>query len=433
MTTKNPHNNDDDSNAEPICAICLEPYTGRVYLSPCLHSFCAECLLTWVEVSVLCPLCKSKPECFHWGVDTALGMVTTITVAGHSPFYSTLPRIERSGSGDRSGRGTDKGSRVRENGGKENEGRAMTWKDELRNVVMLFKKQQQDKDDEKKLSTLAKDMDCESEKEQSTSNNISTSGKGGIVNTDTGMKRARSRSNSRSRSRSTAPIDSHPFFYGSNEFYSSTTSAVVSDGRLSRQESSTNSASSPTTRTHIGHVTDSIVARIPSTRREVYALGMEPSPEQEFPLADVIRPIDITFLTPFLRQDLQVLTDSQPMDPIILDLIVSLFTQYGSRISERPTSSAGLSERGHANKRQALHDKKSRELDKKKGDGWKAIEQEVAQWISLNPSRDNWSELDMARLFVQEMRRIVKKRWTVNRWNVSVPYVPILPMSPSVS
>ena len=44
-----------------VCAICLEAFVGEdncKQLQPCYHVFHASCFDTWLERSVLCPLCK---------------------------------------------------------------------------------------------------------------------------------------------------------------------------------------------------------------------------------------------------------------------------------------------------------------------------------------------------------------------------------------
>ncbi|KAF9132760.1 hypothetical protein BGW39_011342 [Mortierella sp. 14UC] len=403
-----------DNSTEPICAICLAPYTGRVYLSPCLHSFCASCLSAWVEVSVLCPLCKSKTEKIHWGVDTALGVVHTITVRTSSPFYS----LDGSGSGSR----------------------GMPWRDALKNAAAQARQQEQEQEQEKDdrhegnvaekytaTDTSSSASESEDENTQATRRQDRNS-----VGSSNKRSRSRSASQSQSRSRSTTPIDSHPYLYDSGELFSPHSASL---GQLQRVALATETASTADKRARQSDLeaeTNSapavVVARIPS-RQEVYAVGMEPHPEQDFLLADEIRPIDMTFLTPFLHQDLVVLTNSgtRPLEPIILDLITSLFVMHGGKALS-PSRGVGV----HVQKRQALGTKSTRpQQPPQQADltDWSAIEQEVAQWIALTPSKENWNELDMARLFVREMRRIVKRRWTVKRWNNAVLYKPMSPAS----
>ncbi|KAH7044112.1 hypothetical protein BKA57DRAFT_96786 [Linnemannia elongata] len=408
---------DDTSNTDPICAICLAPYTGRVYLSPCMHSFCASCLSAWVDVSALCPLCKSKPDQIHWGADTALGVLNTITVTSSLPLYANRPdrwrdRREAAAAG------------------------GLTWREALRNVAVQARKDEVKQEqldlastegdlqeggaalDDRSASTTggasqSEDVDgCESVHQQEDQRLA------GRRSSDSHKKRSRSHSRSssrsRSRSRSTTPIDSHP--YDSDALFSSHVN-LFTRGQLREGHGSTDETN-PTAEG--GKDSDTDAAGWRASRQEVYALGLEPTPEQDFPLSDEIRPIDVTFLTPFLQQDLAVLTDSgdRPVDPIILDLIISLFVRHGSSMSSALFLRGGA---GPAHKRQALENK-----DKQPSE-WDAIELEVAQWIALTPSKKSWSELDMARLFVREMRRVVKKRWTVKRWNNSVLYQPMPP------
>ncbi|KAG0290718.1 hypothetical protein BGZ96_005826 [Linnemannia gamsii] len=405
--------NDDTSNTDPICAICLASYTGRVYLSPCMHSFCASCFSAWVDVSVLCPLCKSKPEEIHWGVDTALGVLNTITVTSFSPLYADRRRFQR-------------------------ETGELTWREALKNVA-----RQARKDDEEKEQLAQASADEHDTQENGDALDDTSGSTGGnpesqddeeresvedqrlAASSSRKRSRSRSRSGSRSRSRSKSitPIDSHP--YDSDALFFSSATLLARGDPLHDHESAYDNAPNISER-------DSATERTPS-RQEVYALGMEPSPEQDFPLSDEVRSIDMAFLTPFLQQDLAVLTNSRDraVAPVILDLIRSLFVRHGSNTSAASSSQGG---KGHIHKRQALDikDKKQQDEKVKEPIEWSVIEQEVAQWIALTPSKDNWRELDMARLFVREMRRAVKKRWTVKRWNNSVLYQPI-PASSSAS
>src|SRR5690554_6425723 len=82
----------------PICAICLAPFRGRVYLSPCFHSFCAACISEWLDITVLCPLCKTEPVKVLWGVDTTLGILNTILVSDTKNVSSTSTSSLTSGS-----------------------------------------------------------------------------------------------------------------------------------------------------------------------------------------------------------------------------------------------------------------------------------------------------------------------------------------------
>lgn len=411
---------EDTSNTDPICAICLAPYTGRVYLSPCMHSFCASCLSAWVDVSALCPLCKSKPDQIHWGVDTALGALNTITVTSSSPFYASGPDRWR-----------DRREAAASAGG-------LTWREALRNVAVQARK---DEEEQEQLDLARMDADLqeggaaladtsalttggasesEEEDECESVHQQEDQRLAGRRNGDSKKKRprshSRSSSRSRSRSRSTTPIDSHP--YDSDALFSSHAS-LFARGQLGLGHGSADEIN-PTAEG--GKELDTDKAGRTVSRQEVYALGLEPTLEQDFPLADEIRPIDVTFLTPFLQQDLGVLTNSgdRPVDPLILDLIISLFVRHGSRVSSALIPRGA----GQAHKRRALENKDRQSSE------WDAIELEVAQWIALTPSKENWNEMNMARLFVREMRRVIKKRWTVKRWNNNVLYQPMPPSSP---
>ena len=153
----------------------------------------------------------------------------------------------------------------------------------------------------------------------------------------------------------------------------------------------------------------------PPDRKMVYVLGMEPSPAEAFPLARQILPSDMTLLMPFLEQDLAILTDScpEPVDPIILAHISSVFQRHGGG----PASISPHTTRGHAH----AH---GRGGDVREG-LWDVIEQEVLEWITLTPG-PGMTERVMAWLFVQEMRRIARRRWRIGNWNHQVKYVPLI-------
>jgi hypothetical protein len=45
-----------------VCAICLLPWTQRTYLIDCMHSFCFDCIASWLKQQKTCPLCKQPPR-----------------------------------------------------------------------------------------------------------------------------------------------------------------------------------------------------------------------------------------------------------------------------------------------------------------------------------------------------------------------------------
>ncbi|KAL6101551.1 uncharacterized protein ACO6RY_16777 [Pungitius sinensis] len=49
---------------EQTCAVCLEEFRSRDELGvcPCSHSFHKKCLLKWLEIRSVCPMCN-KPIC----------------------------------------------------------------------------------------------------------------------------------------------------------------------------------------------------------------------------------------------------------------------------------------------------------------------------------------------------------------------------------
>ncbi|KAG7229929.1 hypothetical protein INR49_009649 [Caranx melampygus] len=49
---------------EQMCAVCLEEFRSRDELGvcPCSHAFHKKCLLKWLEIRSVCPMCN-KPIC----------------------------------------------------------------------------------------------------------------------------------------------------------------------------------------------------------------------------------------------------------------------------------------------------------------------------------------------------------------------------------
>ena len=49
------------------CPICLEKIKDEK-ITKCNHKFCKECLETWLNVNISCPICREKlpcPRCMH--------------------------------------------------------------------------------------------------------------------------------------------------------------------------------------------------------------------------------------------------------------------------------------------------------------------------------------------------------------------------------
>ncbi|XP_029117690.2 uncharacterized protein [Elaeis guineensis] len=51
-----------DGVREEECVICLEKFDARAEVSkiPCSHAFHSRCIIQWLEVSNLCPICRSQ-------------------------------------------------------------------------------------------------------------------------------------------------------------------------------------------------------------------------------------------------------------------------------------------------------------------------------------------------------------------------------------
>ncbi len=53
---------DDDGGSRPVCVICCDEFVAGtvVKLLPCMHSFCAECIDSWLARDTHCPICKES-------------------------------------------------------------------------------------------------------------------------------------------------------------------------------------------------------------------------------------------------------------------------------------------------------------------------------------------------------------------------------------
>lgn len=52
------------------CAICMQNYMNRTYVSPCYHSFCFNCILQWINTPASdCPLCRQTIESLIYNVN----------------------------------------------------------------------------------------------------------------------------------------------------------------------------------------------------------------------------------------------------------------------------------------------------------------------------------------------------------------------------
>ncbi|KAF9204880.1 hypothetical protein BGZ59_000812 [Podila verticillata] len=311
--------NDDDVEHDQytsMCAICLGPFQSRVYLSPCMHSFCATCLSAWLAVALHCPLCKSVPVKLHWGVDTTLGILNTIHISPEPGRISSLA----------------------------------SWRIELQQVATMSEEQ----------GPSMEEQECQGAQESSKDE---TSEECNEVNDD-------------------------------EEDLEALTGADNSEGPST-------SASPPSSTTP---------PQAPRpTRREIYLYSMEPVPVEKYPLADQILPTDIEFLKPFLERDLAVLTDvhtTSAVEGIVVDHVRNVL-------------------KFHANAGQVVGAKQQAwARSKTKGASsvdWELIDKEVEQWVLLSPG-PNMTQSRMAKLFVREMRRIVKRRWRMESWDRRVEY-----------
>ncbi|KAF9323622.1 hypothetical protein BG006_001287 [Podila minutissima] len=378
-TPANDVDNVEQDQHTSVCAICLGPIQGRVYLSPCMHSFCATCLSAWLAVALHCPLCKAVPSKLHWGVNTALGILHTIHIGQSGPGFMLTS--------------------------------SASWRAELKRVASLSEEQEQsstngqgrqeaDESDKESTPSEADEAD-DDEEEQEESFVGSTNG-----------KRRRSASfegnyhdgdsEDRSRSRSVTPIDSCHHYYGDSDSSNAKSNILSKRSKTEATLPSEANTSSPTA------PTPPTPPR--PTRREIYLYGMEPVPTEEYPLADQILPTDLELLKPFLERDLAVLTDVHTrgdVEGIVVDHVTNVL-------------------RFHANSSQGAGAKQQAQIENKiqgaKSVDWVLVEKEVEQWVLLSPEWTNMTQSRIAQLFVREMRRIAKRRWRMGSWDERVEY-----------
>ena len=42
------------------CPVCLEELKDNVYITPCNHKFCKECITRWMSINRICPYCRQS-------------------------------------------------------------------------------------------------------------------------------------------------------------------------------------------------------------------------------------------------------------------------------------------------------------------------------------------------------------------------------------
>jgi len=380
MTLESKHDEPDAAHESPTCAICLSPYCGRAYLSPCYHSFCAPCLASWLDITVLCPLCKTRPSKLLWGADTTLGVLNTITI----PVASS-----------------QLGSRLTNSTTLDN-ALDISWREALKQVaaaaeseLVIYTRASQSTHADTAETRLNSAETSDPSTASSSASNASSRKREHSPERDQDVKRSRSSSSqSPSRSRSPTPIDSYPHVYDASGSYSSNQPHPDTSHPENNTLPENKGASSEASR--------------PPTRRQVYALGMNPYPPEEYPLAARIGSADMERLAPFFERDLAVLTDADPgpVNPVVLTHVKSLFITYGGgggRVGAR-------SERGRVTGGQSQGQAK-----------WDDIETGVAEWVTMSLDNERTSA-HLARQFVEEMRRVAQRKWGPGRWDSHVRY-----------
>jgi hypothetical protein len=52
------YQNEDQINADLKCAICLDPFQSPLRDARCGHTFCFQCVKTWLKEQLSCPICR---------------------------------------------------------------------------------------------------------------------------------------------------------------------------------------------------------------------------------------------------------------------------------------------------------------------------------------------------------------------------------------
>ena len=47
------------ASVDEDCAICRDRKVNLSYILPCMHTYCFKCILQWVRIKAICPLCKA--------------------------------------------------------------------------------------------------------------------------------------------------------------------------------------------------------------------------------------------------------------------------------------------------------------------------------------------------------------------------------------
>ncbi|KAK8821630.1 hypothetical protein WA556_002078, partial [Blastocystis sp. ATCC 50177/Nand II] len=70
MICSTPARRPDKDDEEGKCAVCYQPMTAknRTVVLPCCHSFCYHCIVHWMKIRSICPVCMSLSEMLLYSI-----------------------------------------------------------------------------------------------------------------------------------------------------------------------------------------------------------------------------------------------------------------------------------------------------------------------------------------------------------------------------
>ncbi|GJJ74060.1 hypothetical protein EMPS_06418 [Entomortierella parvispora] len=396
------HENDHEESFGATCAICLASFRGRVYLSPCFHAFCASCLAAWFGINLQCPLCKSTPDSLHHGVNTSLEVIHTLSISknSRSALISALNRIALMEEEKLRGREPFGGSKPghtldQDQDQDQDQGQGQGQYQMPRRKRSLLSLDDYDEHDDKEQTQREK-------RHRSRSRSLS------IPPSD-------STSLSPSRSRSVTPIDSSHRLEEPDGFYPFPVP----------RRSTTPPSPSSAVKTDF-----SDEPFLPVDRNQVYALGLEPCPPEEYPLADHIQESDMVLLQPFLERDLAILTNiGNKVSPIILAHVKRMLLDATTPERDGGSRGDGCSSTNSKTDRQDKVRGKRTKQDNGPALSWSQVELELTSWIATPSAGTSQSLASLAHTFTNEMRRMAKRNWRMSSWDRQVKYRALQPQN----
>ncbi|KAF9162003.1 hypothetical protein DFQ26_003957 [Actinomortierella ambigua] len=340
-----------------ICPICLSPFDERVYLSPCFHSYCAACLDAWVAVSVSCPLCKTRPDKLHHGVDTTRRLLQTIYILQPVAASSTP-----------------------------------SWQDQLHRLAHQGQH----------ASTPTTFTATPSSLTSSSPSSSSLSPEADLAWTATasyGAEDELMQQDLPQRSRSPTPIDTisiSTFDYDTQPFFVSPRrpAPVAGDSSLSTSFQAAAASMAPASmppqpQESIITVSSTTIITTPPPvlrppRIDVYMHNLLPTPASNYPRAAQIHVRDLPLLRPFLERDLAVLTETYPApSPVLLSHIENVLC---SVVQAAPSSTRQRRQQQTYHARAAATNTTTAADSDSNEAQWCQVQDQIAEWITFSTS-----------------------------------------------